>query len=85
MDGEELEHSMERHLYCLTKIQKVFVGDEMQVDDCNDYPSQRILFRLLKNSCIISLNYTVIRHLRHSVRLLISHILAEKEWIAPID
>lgn len=46
MDGEELEHSVEKHLFPLTKIKKKggFVGDELQVDDCSIYPSQRMLF-----------------------------------------
>ena len=43
-DGEKLDHSIEKHLSPLTKIQKVFVGDELQLGDCNVYPSQRILF-----------------------------------------
>lgn len=60
--GEKLKRSMEKHLSPLTKIQKVFVGDELQVDACNVY-SQRILFKLLIN-IYISLDYTVIRHLR---------------------
>lgn len=29
VDGEELEHSTEKYLYSLTKIEKVFVADEL--------------------------------------------------------
>lgn len=35
MDREELGHSVEKHLFPLTKIKRVFVGDELQVDDCS--------------------------------------------------
>lgn len=57
--------SIEKHLYPLTEIEKAFMGDELQVGDCNVCPSQRILFRLLKNIGI-NLNYIIVKCLRHT-------------------
>lgn len=70
--GEQLEYSVEGHLYVSRKTARVFVGGELQVEDSKIYLSQRMLFRLFKN-IYISLNYTIIRGLRQTVGLLINH------------